>query len=1087
MFQTISEGFGIASDRAAIMSKNLTQLGYDLSSFFNISFTDSMQKLTSGISGELEPLRRLGYDLSQAKLKAVALSLGITKTFNSMTQAEKAQLRYYAIMTQVTVAQGDMARTLNAPANQLRIFSAQVTQAKRALGNIFIPILTKTLPYLIAFAKVVRLVANQIAGLFGFSLPEIDYSGVKKTNNMIADTAENLDDATKKAKKLKDALLGIDELNIISDNNTGAADKISDRIGGEFDFKLPEYDFLSGVVSTQVDEIVAKFKNWLGITDDIKTWSEFFDTNLGSILKVVGKIGAGFLAWKFAKGFINGLAWIQRLKRLNLSTPVTVTASAIVLITSFSVEWTALKDIIENGISKLNVGEAVGSSIAASLAGTFLGKAGADLLLNAGITAGAVESGMGTALAGALFGGGVAAVVAGVPMFVTGVYNSIVDGLSLLSGLLTDFGATLAGAGAGAIGAALGAWGGPIGVGIGAIVGVVVGALVNLGIYLYQNWEDVKAWAKNIGEELIKFATITIPAAFHTALSFLSTIPNKIRTGWDNVLKPIREFNWKSFGKIVGRKVGEFIKTIVKEFDESWSKNIERFFSITLPQFFADALRSIVDFHLDVLEATGTFFTETLPQAFVDVGKWYIDLGVSIVDGVVEGLVTSASSIYDTILGFVDGVKEALGIHSPSTVFRDKVGQFMGQGLLEGIAQPFKAIKTWVDNNLVSPIQQVVSGNPIEQGITLIKSGWDSVRNWIGNIPILSQGIDLVKTKWETVKGWIGNIPTLSQTIELVKQGWSTVKEWIGFIPVLSQSISLLKKEWTTVKEWIGNIPVLSQGISLLKSGWDNIKDWIGYHVVPTGISLVRDGWRSLEDWVGNKVSVGISLVKNGWDNIKSFFGLSSGGYDAGRGFKMFAGGGYISGNGKSGFWNSIPKFANGTANAGLHGSLFLAGEAGAEMVGHINGQTEVLNQSQIKLAMRSAVISGMAQFTEYWRSIYNRITAGSNAIIHSVMVNTDVLNAAIRQSGGYPATRQYSFESSDSQYMNHQAMSEEVIARIMREFYRNYVEPTLKEIAADTKRQADKEEQTVVRIGNRVVTEAVETQRRANGFAFTD
>ena len=98
VFNTLLTGFGDTSDRAALMSKNLTQLGYDLSSFFNISVEDSMQKLQSGISGELEPLRRLGYDLSQARLEAVALSLGIDKSVSSMTQAEKgraALLRHY--------------------------------------------------------------------------------------------------------------------------------------------------------------------------------------------------------------------------------------------------------------------------------------------------------------------------------------------------------------------------------------------------------------------------------------------------------------------------------------------------------------------------------------------------------------------------------------------------------------------------------------------------------------------------------------------------------------------------------------------------------------------------------------------------------------------------------------------------------------------------------------------------------------------------------------------------------------------------------------------------------------------------------
>ena len=105
-----------------------------------------MQKLQSGISGELEPLRRLGYDLSQARLEQTALNLGIKESVANMTQAEKAELRYYAIMTQVTTAQGDMARTLEAPANQLRILQAQLTQAARAIGNIFIPALNAILP-----------------------------------------------------------------------------------------------------------------------------------------------------------------------------------------------------------------------------------------------------------------------------------------------------------------------------------------------------------------------------------------------------------------------------------------------------------------------------------------------------------------------------------------------------------------------------------------------------------------------------------------------------------------------------------------------------------------------------------------------------------------------------------------------------------------------------------------------------------------------------------------------------------------------------------------------------------------------------
>ena len=320
VFMTITEGFGVASDRAYTMSKNLTQLGYDLSSFFNISYEDAFQKLQSGISGELEPLRRLGYDLSVARLQQEALNLGITKSVNAMTQAEKAELRYYAIMTQVTTAQGDMARTLEAPANQLRILKAQVNQAARALGNIFIPVLNKVLPYAIAVAKVIRMIADIISGLFGFSLPEFDTSGISSSVGGIADSADNiasgLGDAAKNAKELKNAMVGIDELNIISQPDTSGNDGagIGDVGGlGGLGFELPTYDFISEATNSKVTEIVDKMKEWLGITGDINSWADLFDTRLGKILTVVGLIGGAFLLWKISKPFVSAFQTISSI------------------------------------------------------------------------------------------------------------------------------------------------------------------------------------------------------------------------------------------------------------------------------------------------------------------------------------------------------------------------------------------------------------------------------------------------------------------------------------------------------------------------------------------------------------------------------------------------------------------------------------------------------------------------------------------------------------------------------------------------------------------------------------------------------
>lgn len=295
VFNTLLTGFGDTAERAQLMSQNLTQLGYDISSFFNISIEDAMQKLQSGISGELEPLRRLGYDLSQARLEQTALNLGIKESVANMTQAEKAELRYYAIMTQVTTAQGDMARTLEAPANQLRILQAQLTQAARAIGNIFIPALNAILPYAIAVAQVIREIANALANLVGFKLTDVDYSGVTNAAVGAGSLADNLDDAAGAAKKLKQYTAGFDELNVFAPN-TGSGSGAGAGGAGGFDFDLPTYDFLGDAVQTRIGEIKKMIEDTLA---EITTIVSGFMLAVGAILVVTGvniPLGVGLMA-----------------------------------------------------------------------------------------------------------------------------------------------------------------------------------------------------------------------------------------------------------------------------------------------------------------------------------------------------------------------------------------------------------------------------------------------------------------------------------------------------------------------------------------------------------------------------------------------------------------------------------------------------------------------------------------------------------------------------------------------------------------------------------------------------------------------
>lgn len=265
-FMQIVSGFGVVSDKAELMSKNLTQIGYDISSFYNVDIETAMQKVQSGIAGELEPLRRLGCALDAATLQQVAYNHGITQNISTMTQAQKSQLRYIAIIEQSKNVMGDMARTINTPANSMRILNQQWEQFKRAVGNIVSVIAVKLIPYLQAAVRLLTEFANWLAKKWGFELPEIDYSSLGDGLSATEDSAVAATDALNDLKEATTFLAGFDEMEIIPSDKTGSGSGSGDT-GSGFDLgiELPEYDFLAGVDKAS-DEI---YRNMRRRIDDL--------------------------------------------------------------------------------------------------------------------------------------------------------------------------------------------------------------------------------------------------------------------------------------------------------------------------------------------------------------------------------------------------------------------------------------------------------------------------------------------------------------------------------------------------------------------------------------------------------------------------------------------------------------------------------------------------------------------------------------------------------------------------------------------------------------------------------------------------
>lgn len=299
-FQTLVTGFGVGGKKAAYMSQNLTQLSYDIASFYGITNEEAANKLKSAIAGRLEPIRKLGYDLSQAKLVDIAKNPANygkqtfkvneqtgaieanTKAvddntkhkivnFNQLTQQEKVQLRYIALMTQVTQVQGNYAAALNDPANQMNVFKEQTSMTARALGDLFIPALNKVLPYITAFVQLVGEAFREVAKLFGIEIPNLkDRIGDKKITKPYNDVVKATGKAAKNSKKIKDNFtIGIDELNVLKKpDKTGGAGGggVGNKKGQNSNLKnlkTPGYDFLGKATENSVKKAKKALQTFL--------------------------------------------------------------------------------------------------------------------------------------------------------------------------------------------------------------------------------------------------------------------------------------------------------------------------------------------------------------------------------------------------------------------------------------------------------------------------------------------------------------------------------------------------------------------------------------------------------------------------------------------------------------------------------------------------------------------------------------------------------------------------------------------------------------------------------------------------------
>ena len=776
-FYNLADGFGIASDRAYIMSENLTQLAGDFSSFANISFESAQKKLMSGFSGQILPLRQYGIALDQATLQEKAYSLGINQRVKDMTRAQKAELIYYQIMTSTTKMQGDLGRSLLSPANAVRVMQNEFRALARAVGSVLIPIMMKLIPVIRAVTQLLIEAAQALAHFFGFEMSnyEADLSSV---GNMLGGVSDGIgdigDEAEGTAKKLNKMLMPFDELNNINfdtGGGSGGAGIGGGGIGGDLGLDLPTYNMFDSLTGG-MQEKIEKIKN-----------------TIKEILPYLATIGAIIAGWKISSSVVGILSKLLGWNGIQESAALKIGLGITLLITGVALVFGSIHKTLTEG-----------ATIESLLQGIF----------------GAGLAGIG---AGLLFSGPVGWTVFGVlTLIVTTVWlfkknwealdklaeaqGWDYDGMTFKEKLVFEFQSKLDLTGLTNVDENT-----PYGQAVKE--NSIKTRLERMGEDLKKGFAPIWNELSKGGEELQrKFNYIKI--IFDRFFEDLKDIPRRAQLMGQTLgtLAGILFNRFLTDLQDIPRRAETLFKVIGKviEFDLERTKifileKIPKFFQETLPNFITQQIPAFIGKVIEGLkkefEIKWNLFTQNaLP--------W----GDSLIKGIGEGIEKAWNWFWGIVGGFIDkfvqGFKEKLGIHSPSTVFYE-IGVNMIQGLINGIlsikdrvGEEFERIKIKVLEKF-DTIKTTIT-EKVERIWSNISGTFERIKNSMTN-PI-ENAKNTIETTINKIKGFF-NFNWKLPSIKVPEMSWSTqpAPEWAAKILralSLPTDVPKLNVRWVT-------------------------------------------------------------------------------------------------------------------------------------------------------------------------------------------------------------------------------------------------------------------------------------------------
>ena len=787
MYGALLSGFGLSQEKTTTISVGLMELTYDLWAANNDvikNYEDVATAVKSAITGEIEPIRNLGISLTEASLQEYLDNIGMAHiNYEKLAEAQKAEVRY-AAMVNAAMQQGVIgtyANEMHTAEGAVRNLSQAFKGLVQAFGSLFIPILQIAIPYLTAFINLLYEAVAAIAAFFGVTLFKIDWSG---TNSGVGDMASGLKDAANSAggvggglsdaadaaKKIKDYTMGFDELNVISppkDSGSGGGGGGGGGGAGDWgeglDLETLWDESIFAKASQQVDELKQK----------ITEWFEEWKTEIGIIAAALAAISVANLltqlgtALGLSEKFLTSMTNIKKLA-----------ATAIIL----TIQWSLMSEFLENFIEEGEWESYVWAAITGALGafGSYLTMGKTGLILSLTITAitslkatfadGSVDSSeeattgltgivaavAAIGLAWKTYGPAIVSAFNVIRAFFGAVMGNTAaqSALSMIAPSLAPVASALSSA-ASAVGSFIAGITAPAW----AVIAAIIAAVASVVLFLYRNWEKVVAAVKKFFKEKI------------------APKLEKIKEHWDELVETVRP------AIDLFKKAKERVGEIAEKFSEWWEK--------------VEPLRVALDAVLKVFEGLGGVI-------------------FAVGGGLIAGVINMLVGIADSLIQIFTDVTRTIG-----DIYNFVVALFSGEGIEEAWD------KIWTD------VVEVVSG--------IWELVYTPIKDFVDGI------IEFFVDLWDELVGH-----------SIVPDTIDSIVEWFCSLP---------DKIWGAVQEFVDGIVLKFEGM------WDDIKLWYNTNVAP---KFTKAYWQGVFDNVITGISTKLSELKgeisDKWDGVVEWY-----------------------------------------------------------------------------------------------------------------------------------------------------------------------------------------------------------------------